>query len=112
MSAKSEQLKDSVAMLQKELADLAATQAHMDKIRSEESALYATQKKELTQGIAGVELATKTLRDYYAQNKDHEANDGAAGGIIGMLEVIQADFTKGLAEIESTEEGAAKEYEG
>merc|ERR1719456_898661 len=36
MSARSAQLKDEVAALQKELAELAATQAEMDKIRQEE----------------------------------------------------------------------------
>merc|ERR1719277_1282205 len=111
MSAKSASLKDSVATLQKELADLAATQTHMNKIRSEESSLFATTKTELTEGIKGVGIALKTLREYYAQNKDHEANDGAAGGIVGMLEVIEADFTKGLAEAESAESSALKEYE-
>jgi len=111
MSAQSESLKDSVATLQKELAELAATQSHMDKIRSEESALFATTKKELTEGIKGVGIALKTLREYYAQSKDHEANDGAAGGIVGMLEVIEADFTKGLAEAESAESNALQEYE-
>merc|ERR1719262_1584079 len=111
MSAQSASLKDSVATLQKELADLAATQQHMDKIRSEESSLFATAKKELTDGIKGVGIALKTLREYYAQSKDHEANDGAAGGIVGMLEVIQADFTKGLAEAESGESSAQQEFE-
>jgi len=111
MSAQSTSLKDSVATLQQELADLAATQSHMDKIRSEESALFATAKKELTEGIKGVGIALKTLRDYYAQSKDHEGNDGAAGGIVGMLEVIEADFTKGLAEAESAESSALQEYE-
>merc|ERR1719356_1965495 len=111
MSAKSASLKDSVFTLQKELADLAATQKHMDTIRSEESSLFATTKKELTEGIKGVGVALKTLRDYYAQSKDHESSDGAAGGIIGMLEVIEADFTKGLAEAESAESSALKEYE-
>merc|ERR1719188_2663883 len=111
MSAQSTSLKDSVATLQQELADLAATQSHMDKIRSEESALFATAKKELTEGIEGVGIALKTLREYYAQSKDHEANDGAAGGIVGMLEVIEADFTKGLAEAESAESSALQEYE-
>jgi chromosome segregation ATPase len=111
MSAESERLKGSVATLQKELAELAATQAHMDKLRREESSLFAETKKELTDGIKGVEVALKTLRDYYAQDKDHEAQEGAASGIIGMLEVIQADFTKGLAESTATEDSAQSEYE-
>lgn len=111
MTAKSDSLKGSVADLQKELADLASTQQHMDKIRGEESALFATSKKELTDGIKGVEIAVKAIREYYAQDKDHEANDGAAGGVVGMLEVIEADFTKSLTEISAAEDTAKNEYE-
>merc|ERR1719401_2921829 len=111
MTADSAQLKSSTATLQKELADLAATQQQMDKIRKEENALASGQKKELAAGISGVELALKTLREYYAQDKDHEAKEGAASSIIGLLEVVQSDFTKSLAEITAAEDSAQSEYE-
>merc|ERR1719188_1624701 len=100
-----------MATLQKELADLVATQKEMDKLRKEESALFTVQKKDLTAGIAGVEIALKTLREYYAQDKDHEAKEGAASSIIGLLEVVQSDFTKSLAEINAAEGSAQSEYE-
>merc|ERR1719396_144770 len=111
MTARSAQLKSSTATLQKELADLVATQKEMDKLRKEENALFNDQKKDLTAGIAGVEIALKTLREYYAQDKDHEAKEGAASGIIGLLEVVESDFTKSLAEITAAEESAQSEYE-
>jgi len=112
MAASSAKLKDSVATLQRELAELAETQAQMDKLRKEESDLFAEQDKSLKDGIAGVEGALKVLKDYYAkEDKAHDANEGAAGGIIGMLEVCLSDFTKGLAEITSAEDGAQSEYE-
>merc|ERR1719379_1873231 len=69
MTAASAKLKDSVATLQKELAELAASQQQMDAMRKEESSLFATQKKELTAGISGVEIAIKSLKDYYGQAK-------------------------------------------
>merc|ERR1719161_3478577 len=74
MSGRSAQLKDEVAALQKELADLAATQAEMDKIRGEEHAVYTTNRPEMEEGLEGVKLALKILREYYAsEDKAHAA---------------------------------------
>merc|ERR1719158_1807582 len=112
MSAESASLKEEVATLSKELADLAKSQAEMDKIREDEKAAFATNKPEMEEGLEGVKLALKVLREYYAsEDKGHAAAEGAGEGIIGMLEVIESDFTKGLAEMISTEEAAAAEYE-
>jgi len=62
-------------------------------------------------GVAGVTKALKVLREYYAQDANHETNDGAASGIIGLLEVCESDFTKGLTEMTAAEETAAADYE-
>merc|ERR1712146_593950 len=112
MSWNSARLKEEVAVLSKELADLAKSQAEMDKLREEENTAYVTNKAEMEEGIEGIKLALKVLREYYAkEDKGHEAADGAGAGIIGMLEVAESDFSKGLAEMESAEETAAVEYE-
>merc|ERR1740121_1484173 len=66
MAANSAKLKDSVATLEKELAELAATQSAMDKMRKEESDLFAEQDKSLKDGIKGVESALLILKEYYA----------------------------------------------
>merc|ERR1712242_70495 len=42
--------------------------------------------------------------------KAHDASEGAAGGIIGLLEVVVADFSKNLARITADEEAAVAEY--
>jgi len=111
-TAESKKLKEEVAVLAKELADLAKSQAEMDKLRAEEKAAYVANKAEMEQGLEGIKLALKILRDYYAkEDKGHESADGAAGGIIGMLEVVESDFSKGLAQMTSEEETAAAEYE-
>merc|ERR1719284_1181689 len=111
MSARSAQLKEEVATLQKELADLAASQAEMDKIRSEEHALYVSSKADMEKGLDGIKLALKILTEYYAaKDKAHAAAEGAGGGIIGLLEVVESDFSKGLAEMTAAEESSLATY--
>merc|ERR1719436_2248773 len=66
----------------------------------------------MEQGLRGVKLALKILGDYYGQSdKDHAAAEGAGGNIIGLLEVVESDFTKGLAEMTATEQSAQAAYE-
>merc|ERR1719389_708076 len=110
MTAKSSKLKEEVAELEKELAALAKAQAEMDKLRAEEKAAFDTNSAEMKKGVEGVKLALKVLNDYYAKDKDHSSADGAGAGIIGLLEVCEADFSKGLAEMIATEEAAVSEY--
>merc|ERR1719183_1474776 len=111
-TAQSKKLKEEVATLQKELADLAKTQSEMDRIRSEEKAAYESNKPELEAGLKGVKLALKILNDYYAKaGKAHGSSDGAGSGIVGMLEVIKSDFTKGITEMVAAEQMAADTYE-
>merc|ERR1719327_1397849 len=112
MSAESKKLTTEVATLQKELAALSKTQAEMDKIRAAEKAVYEKNKPEMEQGVKGVKMALKVLRDYYAQDdKSHDSADGAGSGIIGLLEVCESDFSKGLAELIANEEAAVAEYD-
>merc|ERR1719356_738330 len=112
MSAKSAKLKEEVAELEKELALLAKTQAEMDKLRGEEKSAFEVNSAEMKQGIEGVKLALKVLNEYYAkEDKSHEAAEGAGEGIIGLLEVVESDFTKGLAEMTAAEQSAADEYD-
>jgi len=111
MSAKSATLKEQVATLSKELGELAAAQAEMDKVRLEEKAAYEKNKAELEKGINGIQGALKVLTEYYAKDGAHAAAEGAGASIISMLEVAESDFTKGLAEMTSTEESAAAEYD-
>jgi len=111
MSSDSAILKEQVAVLQKELAELAKSQAEMDKIRGEEHDTFVANKAEMEEGLEGVKLALKILREYYSKDAAHESASGAGGGIIGMLEVVESDFSKGLAEMITAEETALAEYE-
>jgi len=116
MSADSAKLKEEVAVLSKELADLEKSQQEMDKLREEEKTAYDKNKAEMEEGLEGIKLALKVLREYYAKGasflqQQQQKAEGAAAGIIGMLEVVESDFAKGLAEIIAVEEAAVAAYE-
>jgi len=112
MSSHSAQLKEEIAALQNTLATLTGSQAAMDKIRAEEKEAFTTNKADMEQGLTGVKLALKILSEYYAKaDKSHASADGAGTGIIGLLEVVESDFTKGLAEMTATEESADSNYD-
>jgi chromosome segregation ATPase len=132
-AAKSASLKDSVKTLQKELADVAKSQASMDKYRQEEHAAYTQAKADLELGLSGVRKALSTLRDYYgsaasasmlqdgsdmtaameqpAAPVKFEKASGAGGSIIDILEVVESDFAKNLASEETQEADASASYE-
>merc|ERR1719375_2970875 len=110
--AASAKLKEEVATLQKELADMAKAKADADKLRAEEKATYEKNSAEMELGIEGVKKALSVLKEYYAKaDKSHDSAEGAGSGIIGLLEVAESDFTKGLTEMTAAEETAAADYE-
>merc|ERR1719517_78629 len=106
LSARSAQAKEETAALQKGLTELAASQAEATKMRQDEIAAFAKNKADMEQGLEGVKMGLKILREYYASKES-----GAATTIIGLLEVVESDFSKGLAEMITTEESAAAAYE-
>merc|ERR1719503_160707 len=91
---------------------MAKTKADADALRREEKAAFDKNSAEMKQGIEGVKKALKVLKDYYAKaDKAHGASEGAGSSIIGLLEVCESDFTKGLTEMTAEEDSAASEYE-
>merc|ERR1712194_380767 len=97
---KSAKLKEEVATLEAELAGLAKSQAEMDKLRAEGKAAFEESSAELEKGLSGIKAALKVLNEYYAkEDKSHDAADGAGSGIISLLEVCEADFSKKLAQV-------------
>merc|ERR1712066_91964 len=89
----------------------AKSQAEIDRIRGEENTAYVAAKAELEKGITGIKLALKILNEYYASDAAHETPDGAASGIISLLEVVEADFSTNLAQITADEQAAAAAHE-
>jgi len=112
MSSRSAELKEEIAALEKALGELASGQAGMDKLRFEEKEIYTKNKADMEQGLEGIKMAVKVLSEYYAKaDKAHASADGAGGGIIGLLEVVESDFTKGLTEMTATEESSLSAYD-
>merc|ERR1719199_693459 len=127
-AAKSAELKADVKTLSAELAAVAKQQAEMDSVRAEEKAAYDQAKAELELGINGVGKALGVLKDYYggaallqkgfdafmqqpAAPQKHSKAGGAGGSIISILEVVQSDFTKNLADEEMQEADAISVYD-
>jgi len=125
--AMSTKLKEEVAELNKEIAEIVKSQAESDKIRKEENAAFLEAKADLEQGLEGVRMALKVLKDYYASGEatasltqveawqpaapeTHEKSSGAGSSIIGILEVIESDFAKNLAEVTTEEDAAYVQY--
>merc|ERR1719336_1176592 len=112
MTATSAKLKEEVAALQASLADLAKAQREMDDTRKNENDVFVKSKADMEEGLQGVQLALKILREYYAQeDKAHDAAGGAANGIVGLLEVVESDFSRTIAELMATEQAAKDAYE-
>merc|ERR1719146_21929 len=124
-TSKIAKLKEEVATLEKELGEIAAAQKKATEMRQEQAAAWAAAKADYEQGLEGVGMALQVLRDYYAEKDDsaeeflqgqmsaqkHSKATGASTGIIGMLEVVESDFSKLLSEGNAAEAMAVEEYE-
>merc|ERR1719199_2188097 len=128
-TSKIAKLKEEVATLETELGEIAAAQKKADELRMEQKEAWTAAKADYEQSLEGVGMALQVLRDYYAE-KDafiqggdsaflqgrmnaakHSKATGASTGIIGMLEVVESDFSKLLAEGNAAEAMAQEEYE-
>merc|ERR1719355_219118 len=124
-TSKIAKLKEEIATLEKELGEIAAAQKKATELRMEQAAAWKAAKADYEQGLEGVGMALQVLRDYYAEKDDsaeeflqgrmgmqkHSKATGASTGIIGMLEVVESDFSKLLAEGNAAEAMAVEEYE-
>merc|ERR1719426_494318 len=126
-TSKIAKLKEEVATLETELGEIAAAQKKATELRMEQAAAWAAAKADYEEGLEGVGMALQVLRDYYAEKDEsaeeflqgrmgqgarkHSKATGASTGIIGMLEVVESDFSKLLAEGNAAEAMAVEEYE-
>jgi len=130
LTAAKEKLDGEIAALAKDLSDLAAAQAALTKAVKEATEIRAKEKEENLSTIKdakeaqeAVDQALVVLKEFYAKQalflqegqvpemKAYKGQGGAAGGVVGMLEVILSDFARLEAETTADEKQAANEYD-
>mmetsp|Transcript_19436 Transcript_19436/g.37435 ORF Transcript_19436/g.37435 Transcript_19436/m.37435 type:complete len:686 (+) Transcript_19436:82-2139(+) len=105
MSSRAAKLKNEVAALQNAVAEIVGMQGEIDNLRKEENDEFKRNKVELDQGLEGVKLAIKMLQDYYAKDGT-QGHESEASNILGLLEVIESDLSKGITDAMTTEDAA------
>jgi len=136
LHAEIDELQASIAKLTEEITDLTAAVAAIDeavakatKIREEEKAKNTETIADAKEAQEAVAQALTVLKEFYAKaaeataliqqqpeapeifDEPYKGMQGASGGVVGMLEVIQSDFARLEAETTEAEAQAQKEYD-
>merc|ERR1719409_656313 len=123
------QLTEAIKTLEAEVAEIDRAQAEATKLRTEEHDEYRKASKDFRDSAEAVARAIEVLKGYYEGTSlvETSSRHGAAkrvgqpafGGaksdtshtIISILEMSEEDFTRLLAETESSEDEGARDYE-
>eukprot|EP00439_Symbiodinium_sp_Y106_P020824 s480_g2.t1 len=109
-SSESETLKSEAATLQRELAELAQLQIEMDETRKEESTAFKKQKEDRT-AKREADMRRFIVMWSLVSAVVVRSSSSASTGILGMLEVVESDFGRSLAQAETAEATKAEDYE-
>jgi len=119
-NAKAAGMKDTISTLQKELVSLRKAQGEADQMRNKQHATYVKAKADLEQGVQGVGMALKMLRNYYEKKEAllqrptlaaaHSSHKGTGDSVISILDLIEHDMNKELQTIRAEEAQAAHAY--
>jgi chromosome segregation ATPase len=137
----STKLKAEVKELQAELLTLAELTKDLSNARDVGHDAFKKDKTDLQEGLQSIRSSIHVLRDYYAADKDEEASflqvesedtdsdsfmeeddqptppekfeksTSAGLGIIGLLEVVESDLAKNLAQLQTEEDDLQQAYE-
>jgi len=136
LEAQISELSEEMSVLKDEIADLKEKRKEAEKLRKEEKAENKATLLEANAGLGAVKMAIDVLDKFYKTVDDAKvklslaqqspADDvpdagfdigeaytgaqGAATGIIGMLDVIKSDFERTISETEKEEAEAEKEH--
>jgi uncharacterized protein YoxC len=138
LSAEVDKLKADIMKVAQQVADLSTAISEIDAAVAKATEIREAEKQKNKETIEDAEAAQTAvgqalavLKDFYKkagsatalvqQTPAEEAPEtfdepytgmgGASGGVVGMLEVIESDFSKLEAETTAAEEEAAKEYD-
>merc|ERR1711937_1129547 len=107
-----------------------AAMAKATKLRSEEKAKNTQTISDAGEAQTAVAQALTVLKEFYAKaaeatafvqvrqeppetfDEPYKGMGGKAGGVVGMLEVIESDFARLEADTKAAEASAQKEYDG
>merc|ERR1719502_1329267 len=111
-------LTEQVTTLSKEVAENDAAMAAATEVRQKEKAAFMIVEKDLSESQEACAAATEVLREYYegasllqVGSKAGADAEGDGSGILGVLEVAESDFAKGLSEARTVEQEAQSEYD-
>jgi len=137
----STKIKSQVKDLQYELATNEKLAMEMSSARNDAHKVFSKEKSDVSQGLNAMRSAIHILRDFYAADKDdsllqtkvedtdsdeesdgdsedqpappetHKKSGGAGAGIIGLLEVVESNMAKNLAELQTEEDDAQGAYD-
>jgi len=133
-AALASKLGDEIKELMKQIADIDDSTQKATAMRQAEHEDFLVKQKDMSTGQKAVATAIKVLRNYYEggsfiQRQSHALSQSgflqamhkvtsegdnkgtASSGIIGLLEVIESNYAKGLAEAQTEEDTAQKDYE-
>merc|ERR1719262_48990 len=133
VNARLESSESSTATLMEDVSKLSAEVAENDKamtaataVRQKEKADFMVVEKDLSESQEACAAAMEVLREYYegaslvqvgvrahakARSDEEMESQGDGSGILGVLEVAESDFAKGLAEARTVEQQAQSEYD-
>jgi chromosome segregation ATPase len=136
LHAECDQLKAAIAKLEEEIAELHQAVADLDKAMAEATKIRQDEKAKNEQTIAdseeaqtAVAQALTVLKEFYSSaegataflqrakrqpeifDSPYKGMQSEAGGVVGMLEVIESDFARLEAETKASEDTAQKEYD-
>jgi hypothetical protein len=135
LAALSDKLEEEITTLVNELGELRDSMAKAEKIRTEDKAENKNTVAEAKAGLSAINMAIDILDKFYktsakakvdlalTQGPLDDAPDagfdngeaykgagGEAGGIIGMMEVIQSDFERTISETKKSEKAAEQDH--
>merc|ERR1719486_1300446 len=135
LEALSDKLGEELKILESEIGELKTARAEAEKNRKEEKAENANTVAEAQAGLKAVNQAIDILDKFYKTSakakvdlslaqgplddapaagfdngEAYKGAGGEAGGIIGMMEVIQSDFERTISETKKAEAQAEKEH--
>jgi len=135
LTAEIDELQASIAQLGEDITELTKAVAELDqamatatKQRQEEKATNQETIQDATDAQTAVAQALVVLKEFYAKaaeatalvqkqnqpdifDSPYKGMGGEAGGVVGMLEVIESDFARLEAETSSAEATAQKQYD-